>query len=362
MLRKIVILCTFNKCTNERIECMKYSNKFTKFSGLEGEKALILDQWLEQYQLKQALMSSTESLEDFFYYSKEEKEQLRRGISKFDKSLAVSQIRIWDSKMVLDNDFPSYFVILAKWMHDTWLIAPFSPFILPANEGEMKIDIGIPFCDVIQCWNARTVQSCFVERSWLVDVVSSDVTQAARDLFLNQIFGDKLPNEFDFLRGGPVLNFLDPRISYLQESKAQYAPLFYLTKRLEELREENRVIIYNFPKENKHKDNKSSKCESIAAADLERNETIKKKFSTIVNEKSCFITLYIESGENLELTISDNNENDSYDLEGYVIRNKVGDVISCIMNAHAFIVEGFDGTLLITKPDGYPITLTEILD
>ena len=40
---------------------MKYNNDFTEFAGLKGKEALVLDQWLDQYQLKQDLMSQDES-------------------------------------------------------------------------------------------------------------------------------------------------------------------------------------------------------------------------------------------------------------------------------------------------------------
>lgn len=333
---------------------MKYNNDFTEFAGLSGKEALVLDQWLDQYQLKQDLMSQDEShAEDSQVYCEIETDQLESAVSEFNKDLQVAQIRIWDSEMVKNKDVPPYFIILAEWDNDMWLVAPFSQLSLPANEGEMKTNLDIPFCDVIQCWNAKTVQTCLIERSWLVDSASPSIVQAARDLFLNQIFGDELPEEFDFLRGGPVLNPLDPRIIYLRENKAQYAPLFQKVQQLDFFRTQSRLVIF--------KPQQDEEIFQLAAADIK--ETIVQEFIAEIDQISCIVTLFIEPGEDLELTVSDVNENDFNGLNGYTVRNKDGVIISSIQNAGAFIsAEKFDGTLLITKPDGYPITLKKKQD
>ena len=255
--------------------------------------------------------------------------------------------------MVKNKDVPPYFIILAEWDNDMWLVAPFSQLTLPANEGEMKTDLDIPFCEVIQCWNAKTVQTCLIERSWLVDSAPQGTVQAARDLFLNQIFGDELPDGFNFLRGGPVLNPLDPRIIYLRENKVQYTPLFQKVQQLDFFRSQSRLVIF--------KPQQDEETFQLAAADIK--ETIVRKFIAEFDQTSCLVTLFIEPGEDLELTVSDLNEDDFNGLDGYAVRNKNGEVISRIQNAGTFIAaEKFDGTLLITKPDGYPIALKEKQD
>ena len=227
-----------------------------------------------------------------------------------------------------------------------WLVAPFSPLGLPANGGEMATGLDIPFCETLQPWNARTVQSCLVARSWLVGTMPEKLIQGAKDLFLNQTFGDELPEDFNFLRGGPVLSPLDPRIKFLRESKKQYSPLHEKVMRLDFFRNQKTMIVFA-PKQEEDEF-------QLAAADLK--ETITTKF--VSDEYNCLVTLVIAPDEDPEVFVMDANENDFVGLDGFAIRNHKGKILATIQEGNATIPAAeFDGTLLITKPDGWPIAL-----
>ena len=326
---------------------MKYENVFTEFSGLTGREAATLDKWLEQYRLKKDLSEDC-GLSDGEEYSEAEKARLRSVVSDFDAELAPGQIRIWSGEMVEDRNDPPYFAILTEWENDMWLVAPFSSLGLPANGGEMATGLDIPFCETLQCWNARTVQSCLVARSWLVDSMPEDLVRGARALFLNQMFGDELPEDFHFLRGGPVLSPIDPRILYLRQSKKQFSPLQDKVMQLDFFRKQKTMIVFA-PQQDEGEFR-------LAAADL--NETITKKY--VSDEYNCLVTLVIAPDEDPEVFVMDANENDFIGLDGFAIRNRKGKILATIQEGNATVPAAeFDGTLLITKPDGWPVALQE---
>lgn len=332
---------------------MKYSNEFTMFAGLKGQDAAVLDQWLDQYQLKKELFAQDDSLEDEFEpYTEEDLKKIKDAISEFDSDLSVGQIRLWSSEMVEDKDVPPYFVILSKEKNDMWLIAPFSPLTLPAHPGEMTTGLDIPFCQTLQCWNTMLVQSCLVARSWLVDTggIPQNLMQSAIALIRNQESGEELPSGFGFLRGGEILNPFDPRYLYLQENKYQFSPLKQKIGNLNFFRDKSRISVFHRSAESE------TACMSIAAADTP--EEISRKFA--VEEFACILSLYIEPDDDPLLTVTTENGDDFSGLDGFAIRNIDGEIIAEIDKSRAFIpADKFDGTLLITKPDGWPVTLIE---
>lgn len=338
---------------------MKYNNDFTEFAGLKGSEAMVLDQWLEQYQLKQEFRDLDDfPEEDESPYPEEGLEQLRNAVSDFDRNLEPGQIRLWSSEMVEDKDVPPYFVILSKEKNDMWLIAPFSPLTLPAHPGEMKTDLDIPFCQTLQCWNTMLVQSCLVARSWLVDTggIPQNLMQSAIALIRNQESGEELPSDFGFLRGGEILNPFDPRYLYLQENKYQFSPLKQKIGNLNFFRDKSRISVFHRPAESKVACSIAAACMSIAAADTP--EEISRKFA--VEEFACILSLYIEPDDDPLLTVTTENGDDFSGLDGFAIRNIDGEIIAEIDKSLAFIpADKFDGTLLITKPDGWPVTLIE---
>ena len=324
---------------------MKYQNDFTEFSGLKGRDAATLDGWLEQYQVKNEL-SEVDNLFSQGEYSEKEMATLKSAVSDFNDDLAAGQIRIWGSEMVKDKKNPPYFAVISEWDNDMWLVAPFSPLGLPANGGEMATELDIPFCETLQCWNARTVQSCLVARSWLVGTLPETIIQAAKDLFLNLTFGDELPENFSFLRGGPVLTQLDPRIRFLRQSKEQFSPLHEKVMQLNFFRSQQTVVLFD--------QQEDEEGFQLAAADLKK--TITKHF--ISAEFRCQVTLTIVPDEDPEIFIIDDVGNDFIGLDGFSIRNRKGKILATIQGGNAIIPAAeFDGTLLITKPDGWPIAL-----
>ena len=322
---------------------MKYSNEFTMFAGLKGQDAAILDQWLDQYQLKKDLFAQDDSLENEFEpYTEEDLKKIKDTISEFNSDLSVGQIRLWSSEMVENKDIPPYFAILAELEDDKYLTAPFSTLTLPADEGEMATCLDIPFCEVLQCWNAQEVPADLVKRSWLVGEMPQYTTIAANALYRNLNEGESLPENFNYLRGGAILDPFDPRISYLEESKEQFAPLLQKIKQINVLR---RSLIFFAPQEKKY---------ALAAAD-KTEDTIIRKYTA--EGYSCEIALFLKSDDSVNISVSTD------ELEGFTIRNKDGEILAEIKDFEASISNKvLGGAMVIADKSGSPIVLTEKQD
>ena len=322
---------------------MKYSNEFTMFAGLKGQDAAILDQWLDQYQLRKELFAQDDSLEDEFEpYTEENLKKIRDAVSEFDSDLSVGQIRLWSSEMVEDKDIPPYFAILAELKDDKYLTVPFSSLPLPADEGEMATSLDIPFCEVLQCWNAQAVPACLVKRSWLAGEMPQETTMAANALYSNLNKGEALPENFNYLRGGAILNPFDPRISYFEESKEQFSPLLQKIKQIDLF---IKNLIFFAPQEEEY---------ALAAAD-KTEDTIVREYTA--EGYSCEIALFLKSDDSVDISVSTD------ELEEFTIRNRDGEILAEIKDFEASISnKALGGAMVIADKSGSPIVLKEKQD
>ena len=322
---------------------MRYSNEFTMFAGLKGQDAAILDQWLVQYQLKKELFVQDNLLEDEFEpYSKDDLKKIKDAISEFDSELSVGQIRLWSSEMVEDKDIPPYFAILAELEDDKYLTVPFSPLALPADGGEMATRLNIPFCEVLQCWNAKEVPACLVKKSWLVGEMPQNTTLAASALYRNLNKEEALPENFNYLRGGAILNPFDPRISYQEESKEQFSPLLQKIKQIDIFRKN---LIFFVSQEEEY---------ALAAAD-KTEDTVVREYTA--EGYSCEIAIFLKSDDSVDISVSTD------EFEGFTIRNKDGEILGEIKDFEASVSnKSLRGAIVIADKSGSPIVLKEKQD
>ena len=116
-----------------------------------------------------------------------------RGDAEFDSPVKVGEIRIF-------ADMARPFVALVAQDRGSagFFIVPVSPFTVPASPREL-----LEGERVYQLWNACTAARSFVERSWLVEEVSSDTL-----LCLNQtIKQSKQSNNFSLAAEGAVAEY-----------------------------------------------------------------------------------------------------------------------------------------------------------
>ena len=116
-----------------------------------------------------------------------------RGDAEFDSPVKVGEIRIF-----ADMARPFVALVAEDRGNAGFFIVPVSPFTVPASSREL-----LEGERVYQLWNACTSSRRFVERSWLVEEVSSDAL-----LCLNQtIKQSKQSNNFSLAADGAVAEY-----------------------------------------------------------------------------------------------------------------------------------------------------------
>jgi Ca-activated chloride channel family protein len=116
-----------------------------------------------------------------------------RGDAEFDSPVKVGEIRIF-----ADMARPFVALVAQDRGNAGFFIVPVSPFTVPASPREL-----LEGERVYQLWNACTASRRFVERSWLVEEVSSDAL-----LCLNQtIKQSKQSNNFSIAAEGAVAEY-----------------------------------------------------------------------------------------------------------------------------------------------------------
>ena len=69
----------------------------------------------------------------------------------------------------------AYVLVARKWDADSWLIVPFSMYSSPATDTELQVKVnGGVGLRVLQLWNARSLLTQTLEKSWLVHVLSDE--------------------------------------------------------------------------------------------------------------------------------------------------------------------------------------------
>jgi len=186
-----------------------------------GPDAELLDAWLSE-----RIDSQTEGgTSDALPAGSADGTGLGDACLPYDETVCPGQVRILSKRFVADPQKVPYVAVIEQWEDNVWLVAPFSRYAYPATPGEMTTRIGNCGLHVLQVWNARTVRTRLLEKSFLFGELDEHVRQNAADLFRHEMSGKALPASFDALTG-PAMTFeADPRQDYLEESVAQLRPL-----------------------------------------------------------------------------------------------------------------------------------------
>ncbi|HPY90316.1 MAG TPA: hypothetical protein PLE92_10785 [Lentisphaeria bacterium] len=119
-----------------------------------------------------------------------------------------------------------WLLILRQWDSGTWLIVPFSPFSFPATEEEYLLGGNrTKYLDVLQFWNARTLNALFLRRSWLVSTLTPEEMQCVEILFDSSLSGDAVPDDLLANTGLPIVSADDPRLDYKTENLVRFTDL-----------------------------------------------------------------------------------------------------------------------------------------
>lgn len=201
---------------------IEMKNDFRVFASILSatpDDAENLASWLADREMRDAVMKMR--VDD----TKQDNTCLSAEVDGYDENIAVSQIRILSKQYTNDVDVIPYVAVLEKWDEDMWLIVPFSPYKVPATEGEMSTGLETYGLQVVQAWNGRTVQDSILKKSFLFGELDSKVCNDALMLFRHEFAGVDLPEDFSAQRGGPIVEETDPRRDYIEENIERFQPL-----------------------------------------------------------------------------------------------------------------------------------------
>lgn len=318
--------------------------------------AALLDAWLMERSVEKALSA----VPDEPMPCTVDARRLGQSADSYDNHVEPGQIRLLSTEFVADDGVIPYVAVLDRWMEDMWLVAPFSPYGIPATEGEMATGISLVGQRVLQCWNARTAHEALVSQSYVAGMLGESVRRDALALFRHAMAGKELPADFSALVGAPILSKADPRREYIVESAARFAPLTDAAMKLEAVLAHREQIA-------KRRD------ELRQSAAFARPTYGKRDFALAAGDKAgqtvetfAIPSLGVEldvkhtpSEGKVRLVVYRGGERDGATLEGFVVADKdatpIGEIQDGLLVADAAALA--DGILLIEPETLEPVPM-----
>jgi len=115
---------------------------------------------------------------------------------------------------------PVYLLVLQKRAPDTFLVAPFGRFAVPAVPGEWRTGLRAKPLRVLCAWNARVVEARLLAKGWRAGVLKAEGVRRAMELHRGLRGGEPLKTLAERDLGPPLRHPLDPRHRYLEEEAA----------------------------------------------------------------------------------------------------------------------------------------------
>ena len=144
-----------------------------------------------------------------------------RRINPFDQKIAPGHVR-----MLSGTERPTYVLVARRWTGKSWLVIPFSDFVEPATESEIKLHIdGGVGLRVLQLWNARSLLEQTLAKSWLVHTLPATELEDAVSAWKWTVGEGELSEEQLVRTGLPIMRRDDPRIAYEDSELANFAKL-----------------------------------------------------------------------------------------------------------------------------------------
>jgi hypothetical protein len=285
------------------------------------------------------------------------REECARLVRPFDGDIAVGQVRALSGVQEI-----TYALVARKWDERSWLVIPFSSFSVPATDTELrlKVDGGVGL-RVVQLWNARSLLTETVAKSWLVSTLSdedvADVVSAWQwSVGIGGLSGDQLART-----GMPIMRRDDPRIEYEDEALANFAELdsadFAAAERMS-WRDSVREVLGKMAR--------SPFCQSpvfetdyaLAAADAEKSVSAECRvdgFDGVVYIR------YAPSTRSLNMRVFGADGNRSAALDGWSVLGSGAEPLGVVEGASfkCAFDERFDGVLALADDEGNVFSLTE---
>lgn len=140
-------------------------------------------------------------------------------VQPYDReSIQAGQIRLLAPHVLPTVDRPVYIAVLTDPQANRCLLAPFSPFSVPAVPSELMTKRDEMFLRVLCLWNYRSVPVEIVGKSWIYDECDSPLLSDAWDVLHWFAAKVRLPKRLTQRVGPPLSHPLDPRHDYLHET------------------------------------------------------------------------------------------------------------------------------------------------
>ena len=149
------------------------------------------------------------------------RDKCARLVRPFDHDIDVGQVRVLSGV-----ESVTYVLVTRKWDENSWLVIPFSMYSSPATDTELRTKVtGGMGLRVLQLWNARSLLTQTLEKSWLVHTLSEEDLADALTAWQWTVGVGALTDDQLARTGMPITNRKDSRIEYQDISLANFAKL-----------------------------------------------------------------------------------------------------------------------------------------
>ena len=288
------------------------------------------------------------------------REECAKLVRPFDEDISVGQVRA-----ISGTRDVTYVLVARQWDEQSWLVIPFSSFSMPATDTELKLKIdGGLGLRVVQLWNARSLLTETIAKSWLVHTLSdndvADVCSAWQwSVGIGELTDDQLSRT-----GMPIMRRDDPRIEYEDAALANFAELdaadFADTKRkawLASVQEAMGDVV-------KSPFRQSPVFESdyaLAAADAEKPISAD---CAVAGFDGTVHVRYNPSSRNLNIQVFGADGNESVELDGWSVFGGGDEPLGLVEDAtFDYVFSGrFDGVIALADEDGNVFPLNSEAD
>ena len=192
-----------------------------------ADLANVLNQWLLEREIDLRLRPSEAEWQVMFPSTvaaspSEDREGLKALVTPFDVEVKVGDIRMMSP--TLHEARPLLVAVFGDWDEGYVVVAPFSPYTLPATREELTLrpeaELTALSASVLELWNAHTVPVAALADSWRVDSMTNAEMKSAWDVFAFALTGKPLSSELECRCGASIKDASDPRIEYQREEAA----------------------------------------------------------------------------------------------------------------------------------------------
>jgi hypothetical protein len=326
------------------------------------EKVHRLARWLQQWKWSQegpdnigrraASIRHTFDLND-----PEVAEQIAERLTqaaKTDPAPEAGQIRLLSSAVLPSADRPVYVALLNDSGSNTLLVVPFGPFLEPATTTEWLTGRDAGALSVLCLWNARTLPKEVLLRSWFVDTLTVPEQTDALAVFRHAATGADLEDRLLSQVGCTITKPNDPRLAYQAQELRLFTPAPPKPEQSPAARRRGNIEFYLPWKAPSESEEIVLQARSRAPGSLEYARYA-------VGETPLVLTLLTRTdGKQVEVSILDQRENPSPDLDGAQVIPREGEAVR-IANGRALcqrdaVLSGFG----FLGANGKPINLRRL--